>query len=76
MSPTSKLSHTPPSSESDSKRSKTDSTRAVTDSDRPKPEWISRINNVLNHEKNKDELDSKNIVLATVKDGQPFARYQ
>ncbi|SCV67333.1 BQ2448_5979 [Microbotryum intermedium] len=39
------------------------------------PKWIERIHQVLGHEKNKDLLDAKNIVLATVKDGQPYARY-
>ncbi|KDE06237.1 hypothetical protein MVLG_03396 [Microbotryum lychnidis-dioicae p1A1 Lamole] len=39
------------------------------------PKWIERIHQVLNHEKNKDFLDAQNIVVSTVKDGQPYARY-
>lgn len=38
--------------------------------------WMKVVTDTLEHPKNKDFLDAKNIVLATVdKDGQPYARY-
>ncbi|KAK4053134.1 hypothetical protein OIV83_001869 [Microbotryomycetes sp. JL201] len=40
-----------------------------------KPAWMKVVNDALEHKDNKEDINTRNIVLATVQDGQPFARF-
>ncbi|KAK4058720.1 hypothetical protein OIO90_000164 [Microbotryomycetes sp. JL221] len=39
------------------------------------PKWMQVITDCLERKENKDDINTRNIVLATVQDGQPFARF-